>query len=104
MAHVPAKVSALLQDLTAQLPVVLGRNLVGTYLYGSVTHLYGSTDQRAFNPKRSDIDCIVVLRRDLSDAQFRKVDAWLAQCAKSNPWTTRLQMIFLVKKELLITN
>jgi len=104
MVHIPAKVSALLQDLSARLPIILGRNLVGIYLYGSVMHLYGSTDQRAFNPKRSDIDCIVVTRRDLSDAQFRKVDAWLAQTAKSNPWTTRLQMIFLVKKELLIVN
>ena len=97
MAHVPAKVSALLADLTAQLPVVLGRNLVGIYLYGSVT-------LAAFNPKRSDIDCIVVTRRDLSEAQFRKVDAWLAQTAKSNPWTTRLQMLFLVKNELLMMN
>jgi hypothetical protein len=97
MARIPAKVSALLQDLTTQLPVLLGRNLVGVYLYGSVTHA-------AFNPKRSDVDCIVVTRRDLSDAQFRKVDAWLAHTAKSNPWTTRLQMMFLVRNELLIMN
>ena len=97
MAHIPAKVSALLADLTAQLPVVLGRNLVGIYLYGSVT-------LAAFNPKRSDVDCIVVTRRDLSEAQFRKVDAWLAQTAKSNPWTTRLQMLFLAKNELLMMN
>jgi len=97
MARLPSKVSALLQDLTKQLPIVLGQNLVGIYLYGSVTH-------GAFNPKRSDVDCIVVTRRDLSDAQFRKLEAWLAQTARLNPWTARLQMIFLVKNELLITN
>jgi hypothetical protein len=97
MAQLPAKVSALLQDLEAQLPLVLGRNLVGIYLYGSVTH-------GAFNPKRSDVDCIVVTRRDLSDAQFRRLDAWLAQIAKSNSWTARLQMLFLVKNELLNMN
>jgi aminoglycoside adenylyltransferase-like protein/nucleotidyltransferase-like protein len=97
MAHIPAKASTLLADLAAQLPVVLGRNLVGIYLYGSVT-------DGAFNPKRSDIDCIVLMRRDLSDAQFRKTEAWLAQTAKSNPCTTRLQMLFLAKNELLIMN
>ena len=97
MARLPAKVSALLQDLTKQLPIVLGQNLVGIYLHGSVTH-------GAFNSKRSDVDGIVVTRRDLSDAQFRKLDAWLAQTAKSNPWTARLQMLFLVKNELLIPN
>jgi hypothetical protein len=97
MAHVPAQLSALLQDLARQLPLLLGGNLSGIYLYGSVTHA-------AFNPKRSDVDCIVLTRRDLSDAQFRKVNVWLDQTSKSNPWTARLQISFLVKKELLVMN
>jgi hypothetical protein len=97
MAHIPAKVSALLQDLTAQLPFMLDGNLVGIYLYGSVTHA-------AFNPKRSDVDCIVLTRRDLSDAQFCKVNAWLDQAARSNLWTARLQILFLVKEEQLSIN
>src|SRR5215475_5552036 len=97
MAHIPAKISALLQDLTAQLQVILGRNLVGVYLYGSLT-------QRAFNPKRSDVDCIVVTQRDLSDAQFRRLSVWLARAAKSNFWVTRLQMSFLIKNEVLTMN
>jgi hypothetical protein len=97
MAHIPAQVSALLHDVTANLPVIVGKNLIGIYLYGSLT-------QRAFNPKRSDIDCLVVTRRDLSDAQFKKLDAWLACAAESNPWTTRLQMQFLIKDEILTMN
>lgn len=97
MAHIPAEVSALLQHLTAHLPVILGKKLVGLYLYGSVT-------QRTFNPKRSDVDCIVVTERDLSDAQFRKLGAWLAGAAKSNPWIARLQMLFLIKNEVLTMN
>lgn len=56
MAHIPAQVSALLQGLTAQLPVIIGKNLVGIYVYGSLT-------QQAFSPKRSDVDCIVVTKR-----------------------------------------
>jgi predicted nucleotidyltransferase len=94
MASIPNQVTALLQDLTAHLPTILGKNLVGIYLYGSLT-------QRAFNPKRSDVDCIVVTERDLSDMQFRKLDAWLSRAAKSNVWVTRLQMSFLIKDEVL---
>jgi hypothetical protein len=94
LARIPAKVSALLRELTERLPVVLGRNLVGVYLYGSLT-------QRAFDPRRSDVDCIVVTRRDLSDAQFRKLEGWLKQGAESNPWFARLQMLFLIRDEVL---
>jgi hypothetical protein len=97
MAYVPPQVSALLQDLTAHLPVILGRNLVGIYLYGSLT-------QRAFDPKRSDVDCIVVTERDLSETRFRKLAAWLARAAESNPWVARLQMLFLIRNQVLTMN
>src|SRR5215510_3698869 len=97
MTQIPAQVSALLQDLTARLPVILGRNLIGIYLYGSLT-------QRAFNPKRSDVDCIVVTQRDLTDVQFRELDAWLVKAAESNSWVARLQMLFLIKNEVLTMN
>ena len=94
MAHIPAQVSALLQELTAQLPVMLGRNLVGVYLYGSLT-------QRAFDPKRSDVDLIVVTRRDLSAAEFRRLDAWLKRARESNAWMARLQISFLIRDEII---
>src|ERR1700753_2325430 len=92
-ARAPAQVSALLRELAARLPVILGRNLVGIYLYGSLT-------PRVFHPRRSDVDLIVVTRRDLSDTQFRRLGAWLAREAESNPWTTRLQMLFLIRDEI----
>ena len=94
MAHVPEKVSALLRELAERLPSVLGRNLVGVYLYGSLT-------QGAFDPKRSDVDCIVVTRRDLSAAQFRRLGEWLARVRESNPWAAKLQMVFLIRDEVL---
>jgi predicted nucleotidyltransferase len=97
MPRVPAQVSALLRALTERLPAILGRNLVGVYLYGSLT-------QSAFDPARSDVDCIVVTRRELSDAQFRRLEARLAELAGSNPWATRLQMLFLVRDEVLTMN
>ena len=93
MTRIPNQVSALLQKLTSELPVLLGKNLVGIYVYGSLT-------QRAFRPKRSDIDCIVVTHRELSDAQFRRLGAWLARTAETNPWAGRLQISFLIKDKI----
>lgn len=97
MARVPSKVSALLRELAGRLPVILGRNLVGVYLYGSLT-------QGAFDPARSDVDCIVVTRRDLSDAQFGRLGAWLSETAEANPWAKRLQIVFLIRDEVLTMN
>ena len=97
MAQFPAQVSALLQTLTDRLPVLLGKNLVGVYVYGSLT-------QRAFNPTRSDVDCIVVTQRDLSDAQFKRLEAWLLRESKVNPWIARLQITVLIRDEVLTMN
>src|SRR5882672_2252039 len=97
MARIPAPVFALLDDLVARLPVLLRRNLVGIYLYGSLT-------QSAFNPARSDVDCVVVTERALSDAQFRRLGEWLSVSAKSNPWTKRLQVSFLLRNKVLTRN
>ena len=94
MARIPSQVSSLLDDLTTQFREILGRNLVGIYLYGSLT-------QAAFDPERSDIDCIVVTQRDLSDAEFRKIRGWLSRAAQSNRWTLRLQASFLIKDKVL---
>jgi hypothetical protein len=95
--RLPAPASTLLHDLKAQLPVILGNNLVGIYLYGSVT-------QRAFDPSRSDIDGIVVTRRNLTERQFRTLRTWMARKARSNPWTCRLQLVFLLKNNVLTMN
>jgi len=97
VVRIPAELSALLEDLVARLPVLLGRNLVGLYLYGSLT-------QSAFNSVRSDVDCIAVTQRALSDAQFGRLRKWLALSAKSNPWTARLQMSFLLRDQVLTVN
>ena len=94
MYRMPRLVRALLDDLARNLPALLGSNLVGVYLYGSLT-------QRAFDAARSDVDCIVVTRRALSEPQFKRIRNWLAMSAKENPWTARLQLSFLIKSRLL---
>jgi hypothetical protein len=93
----PTHLSVVITGLKTELPRLLGRNLVGIYLYGSVTNT-------SFNPKRSDVDCLVVTERDLTDTQFRKLKRWLERTAKLNPWTTRLQMLFVIKSKLLTMN
>jgi Domain of unknown function (DUF4111) len=87
-------VRGTLRRLTRALEAILGANLFGVYLYGSLT-------QRAFVPARSDIDCIVVVRRDLTDAQLQKLRRWLAEAALVDPWISRLQMQVLLKGRLL---
>ena len=46
MPNLPEKVTVLLDKMTAEIPNILGDDLVGTYLYGSLP-------KNAFNPKRS---------------------------------------------------
>ena len=87
-------VRGTLRRLTRVLDTILGASLFGVYLYGSLT-------QRAFDPARSDIDCIVVVRRDLTDAQLRKLRQWLAEAGLVDRWIPRLQMQLLLKGRLL---
>jgi aminoglycoside adenylyltransferase-like protein len=96
-ARMPGDVYRILNDLAARLPILLDRNLFGIYLYGSLT-------QRAFNPARSDIDCIVITRRKLSDSQFKRVRSWLSLTSRSNPYAPRLQISFLIKDAVLTSN
>jgi hypothetical protein len=97
MARLLPHVSSLLEELRGRLPLLLGRTLVGLYTYGSLT-------QRAFDPKRSDVDCIAVTRRDLSRAELSALRRELARLATANPWTARLQLLIVLKHELLKMN
>jgi len=92
--RVPPPVAGTLRRLTAALDQILGSGLVGVYLYGSLT-------QGAFDPARSDVDCIVVVRRDLTHAQFRRLAAWLSNAAEVDDWISRLQMQILLCGRLL---
>jgi predicted nucleotidyltransferase len=87
-------VRGTLRRLTRALDAILGANLFGVYLYGSLT-------QRAFAPDRSDIDCIVVVRRDLTPGQVQKLRRWLAEAVLIDRWIPRLQMQILLKGRLL---
>lgn len=95
MVRLPVEAAALLDHISVNFSVLLGRNLVGIYLYGSITN-------SSFRQNRSDIDCIVVTKRRVSEAQFRKLNTWLQRLTESHKWAARLQVSFLVKAELLV--
>ncbi len=88
------KLDELLDQIKTDMPVLLGTGLCGIYLYGSLT-------QDAFDPGDSDIDCIVVTERDLSDSEFSGIGRWFERLVYTNNWATRLQMQFLVFDELM---
>jgi streptomycin 3"-adenylyltransferase len=93
----PLPLEALLADLKASFRRILGEDLAGIYLHGSLT-------QNAFDPARSDVDGIVVTRRALTARQFRAIGAWLRRSTGTNPWTRRLQLTFLIQSSVLTMN
>lgn len=83
--------------LATRLRAALGRNAVGLYVYGSLT-------QDAYEARRSDIDCVALLHRRLSDRQFRSLRSQLRALGKQDARTRRLQMTLLVRGELFRMN
>jgi hypothetical protein len=65
----PEDLSNLLQAMATDFPAILRGNLLGIYLWGSLTY-------NAFDETCSDVDCIGVTRRDLDDRQFSEPDEW----------------------------
>lgn len=63
--HYPA-IAAMLEELARRVVVVLGRELVGVYVHGSLA--YGG-----FRPGRSDVDFLAVTQRDLSEGMVRSL-------------------------------
>jgi hypothetical protein len=90
----PDEVTPLLAELPDLLTKLLGTDLVGLYLYGSIL-------EPSFDSARSDVDCIAVTERGLTDAEFRQLGDRLNEAAAVDPWFERLQMSLLVKGTVL---
>ena len=67
--NIPDDLSELLQVMATDFPAILSGNLVGIYLWGSLTY-------ETFDETYSDVDCIGVTRRDLDDREFPELDEW----------------------------
>src|SRR3990167_7541115 len=83
--------------LSDNLEKILGDQLVGLYLTGSLT--YGDFDRES-----SDIDFLAVLTRTLSKDQLEKLKGMHSQIGKSEPtWAKRLEGSYITKSMLAST-
>lgn len=72
-------------DYVAQLSNLLGDNLVGAYLFGSLT--YGD-----FNPNSSDIDLMVLVNKPLTVQEIEKVEKLHRDLEQQHPkWKNRVE-------------
>lgn len=78
-------INKVIADLASRITQLLGDNLVGVYLFGSLT--YGD-----FNPKRSDIDLMIVVHTSLTAHEIEQVKAHHNQVEGLYPeWNERVE-------------
>ena len=87
-------INAILGMLLTGVREILGSCFIGLYLYGSLS----SGD---FDPKRSDIDFLVVTECELPDAMLHSLAAMHARiAASSSPWARRLEGSYIPQSAL----
>jgi hypothetical protein len=91
---IPKDLSNLLQVMATDFPAILREDLVGIYLWGSLTY-------NAFDATCSGVDSIVVTRRDLDDREFSELDEWFRNKRDQNRWVERIDMRFVIENEFL---
>jgi len=91
---IPKDLSNLLQVMATDFPAILREDLIGIYLWGSLTY-------NAFDATCSDVDSIVVTRRDLDDREFSELDEWFRNRRDQNRWVERIDMRFVIENEFL---
>ena len=92
--NIPKDLSELLQGMATDFPAILSANLVGIYLWGSLTY-------EAFDETCSDVDCIGVTRRDLEDREFSELEEWFKNKGENNRWVKRIDVRFVIDQEFL---
>lgn len=92
--NIPENLIALLGKMASDFPSMLENNLVGIYLWGSLTY-------EAFDEKCSDVDCIVVTGKDINEREFSALENWFAASLNENCWTGKLDMRFVIDGEFL---
>jgi predicted nucleotidyltransferase len=87
------EVNEILQELMEGLRAILGAELTGVYLYGSLTR--GAFD------RQSDIDVLVVTRDEMSDKMFAALSAMHDRIAVGDSWcATQLEVAYIPAKSL----
>lgn len=87
-------VNDVLNALTEKILRILGENLVGIYLTGSLS--YGD-----FNPENSDIDLITILNNPLSSEQLETLKSMHLHIEKTNEkWAKRIECSYVPRDML----
>ncbi len=82
-------VDALLGELRTQIQQILGEELVGLYLYGSLV-------TGDFDPIHSDIDLLTVIAGELHEEEFALLDAMHGAFVAAHPaWEERVEIAYL---------
>lgn len=89
---VPESVRALLEQIVDSLQLLLGDNLVGIYLHGSLA-------MGSFNPESSDIDFLIIVGSKLDVRIKRAIIHSLLELSKSVP-KNGLEMSIVLREEL----
>ena len=88
------EINHILDLLLCNATKVLGNQLVGMYLYGSLS----SGD---FNPETSDIDFLVVTTSTLSDKAIAELESMHHRIWKSGPkWASKLEGSYIPKRDI----
>jgi Domain of unknown function (DUF4111) len=90
--NTPLDLHELLQVMATDFPAILSGNLIGIYLWGTLTY-------EAFDESCSDVDCIGVTQRDLNDREFSELDEWFKHKWAQNRWVERIDMRFVIDGE-----
>lgn len=87
----PAEVQALLTELLARQQAVLGADLLGVYLRGSLV-------TGDFDPQSSDVDLLCITCDPLTAAQFEQLKNMHAQLGElKNPYARDLELAYLTR-------
>ena len=85
-------VNEVLQTLVRGFVDIFGKNLVGVYLFGSLS--YGD-----FNPNRSDIDLMVILNNPASQRKLEVME-WLHVDTVNEKWLERIEISYTPREML----
>jgi predicted nucleotidyltransferase len=88
-ASFPEPAASVLEELEAQVRDLLGANLRGMYVYGSLAF-------ECYNPERSDVDVLVVTRRRMAPETRRALSSLLRRLQE----VAQLEISFLSRADL----
>jgi len=92
----PTTLQTFLKTIQTDLPNIIPENLVGIYIYGSIS--YGD-----FAEGRSDVDVAAVVKRRLNKDERQKLNDWYkSEPMTSSPWLKKLEMDYIVFEDISI--